>query len=281
MLPARIFIFTLIIVWSSVGLAQEPRGGRSMAKGEHDHRQGRNSNEESLSEQISNLGKQVSLLATNLEHQGVDIAAMQANGASYRAKMSMGNVSDSTMQRGGAQIPPAMGMMAGMANMMSTMMGGMGGNPSMGQSASLGPSTFISSIPGFPGASHLYHIGASNFFLDHPEHISLSLEQQSRLAALRSNALLSRADYNRKIQEVEEQIWILTASGQPNLSSIEAKIRESEKLQSDARLAYIKDVGEAASILTQEQRLALVGIHASDFDPSAMSTAKPKEMGGM
>ena len=29
-----------------------------------------------------------------------------------------------------------------------------------------------SALPGFPGQSHLYHIGATGFFLDHPEHIT-------------------------------------------------------------------------------------------------------------
>jgi hypothetical protein len=38
-----------------------------------------------------------------------------------------------------------------------------------------------SALPGFPAASHIYHIGATGFFLDHAQHINLSAEQQVQL----------------------------------------------------------------------------------------------------
>ena len=49
-----------------------------------------------------------------------------------------------------------------------------------------------SALPGFPGASHLYHIGATGFFLDHPEHITLSADQQVALNKIKDQALLAK-----------------------------------------------------------------------------------------
>ena len=60
--------------------------------------------------------------------------------------------------------------MAGMEMMGMSPMGG-GSPAAISQSA----------LPGFLGASHLYHIGATGFFLDHPQHIALTLEQQAGL----------------------------------------------------------------------------------------------------
>ena len=151
----------------------------------------------------------------------------------------------------------------------------------MGQAASMGPSSFLSELPGFPGASHLYHIGSTNFFLDHPEHITLSLEQQSRLGEIRMTALMRRADFNRKIQEAEEQLWLLTASDQPNLVNIEAKIRESEKLKGDFRLEFIKDVGEAAKLLSDEQRASLLGQLSLPAPTAPVATPGSRVMEGM
>ena len=79
------------------------------------------------------------------------------------------------------------------------------------------------------------------------------------MADICTQALLWRSEFNRRIQELEEQLWLLTASDMPNLSSIEAKVREIEKLHGDGRLTFIKDVGEAAKVLTNEQRQTLLG----------------------
>ena len=35
-------------------------------------------------------------------------------------------------------------------------------------------------LPGVPGVLHFYHIGATGFFLDHQEHIQLSVEQKKK-----------------------------------------------------------------------------------------------------
>ena len=255
----------LLVSISSAGADPRPKHAEGMERGHEHGRQTR-----TLSEQIEDLGRQVLELQAKVREEGVDPTAMKANGDKERLKMSMGMSGSATQAQGmppnapngpSAQAPQ-MGMMAGMMGMMNSMMGGMSGmtaNAPMGQGASMGPNSFLSELPGFPGASHLYHIGSTNFFFDHPQHLTLSLEQQKRIGEIRTKALLRRADFNRKIQKVEEEIWLLTAAGQPNVSNIERKIRESEKLQGDSRVAFIRDVGEAATLLSDEQRNALLG----------------------
>ena len=114
-------------------------------------------------------------------------------------------------------------------------------------------------LPGFPGASHIYHIGATDFFLDHPEHITLSTEQKTKLGQMKQKATTEKASGQRKIEEAEQQLWELTAADQPDAAKIDAKVREVEKLRGDQRLAFIRTVGEAAQVLTDDQRKILTG----------------------
>src|SRR5690606_30092844 len=114
-------------------------------------------------------------------------------------------------------------------------------------------------LPGFPGSSHIYHIGATGFFLDHPEHIQLTSEQQTSLNSIEETALLEQATTQRQIDEAEQGLWTLTASDEPDAKKIDAKVREIEKLRGDQRIAFIRAVGEAANVLTANQRQVLVG----------------------
>ena len=122
-----------------------------------------------------------------------------------------------------------------------------------------GPALPFSALPGNAGASHLYHIGATGFFLDHPQHITLSAEQRKALNRIQEQAALHKSSADRKVQEAEQQLWKLTAADQPDTTQIETKVREVEKLRGDERLGFIRAVGEAAKVLTEEQRMALVG----------------------
>ena len=149
---------------------------------------------------------------------------------------------------------------------MMDMMGKMGGAAPMNH---LGPAISIeSALPGFPGASHIYHIGATGFFLNHPEHISLSTEQQSQLNRIKEKAALEERDFARKIDQAEEELWKLTAADQPDLSQIDTKVTEIEKLRGDERVGFIKAVGEAAKVLTDDQRKALTGSVPPQPQPS-------------
>jgi Spy/CpxP family protein refolding chaperone len=66
-------------------------------------------------------------------------------------------------------------------------------------------------------------------------------------------------------------LWELTAADQPDAAKIEAKVREVEKLRGDQRLAFIRAVGEAAQVLTDEQRKVLLGF----AQPAAKTVPDP------
>ena len=172
---------------------------------------------------------------------GIDKMKMMNMGAgSSGAGPSM-----ATMPGGGMSMIDMMGMMEGM-DMMGTMGGMQGMNPP-------------SALPGFPGASHLYHIGATGFFLDHPEHITLTTEQETALNKAKEQAALAKNTADRQVGQAEQELWELTSSDQPDIAKIEAKVREIEKLRGDARIAFIRSVGEASKLLTDEQRKSLTG----------------------
>ena len=172
---------------------------------------------------------------------------------------------------GGAAMPagaPAAGMGMGKDKMEMAGMMGMG---TMSGSAAAAMSQ--SALPGFPGHSHLYHIGATGFFLDHPQHITLTTEQQAALNKAKEQALLAKSTSDRAIQQAEQELWTLTASDQPDAGKIEAKIAEIGKLTGDERLAFIRAVGEASKVLTDEQRKVLTGF-AAPAPAAAMAPMK-------
>jgi Spy/CpxP family protein refolding chaperone len=154
---------------------------------------------------------------------------------------------------------------------------GMTGAGKMGQMPM--PGMQVSALPGFPGASHIYHVGATGFFLDHPEHITLTTEQQTQLRQIREKALMDQASGQRKIDQGEQELWDLTASDSPDAAKIETKVREVEKLRGDQRLAFIRAVGDAAAALTDEQRKQLTGMLPPAPTPPPVQQAAPG--GGM
>jgi len=150
-----------------------------------------------------------------------------------------------------------MGQSVGMMGMMRGM-GMMGKMKQMGGASDM---TVPTALPGFPGASKLYHIGATGFFLDHGEHLKLAIDQQSQLNKIKEKTALDQASGERKIEEAEQDLWKLTAGDQPDVNRIEKKIREIEKIRGDQRLSFIRAVGDAAKILTHEQHEILAGKH--------------------
>ncbi len=256
------------------------------------------SGDESLAERIESLRAKVAQLEAALrqKHQGqpsgmADAAADSRMSASRKGMKSSEGMMGSrlgTMQGPApvesAQADQAMGSMGmmggkgmgmmdgmiggmgmggmskggGMGMMDMDMMGMMGQNPA-GENMAMGGMAMPSALPGFPGASHLYHIGAAGFFLNHPQHITLTTEQQTQLNQRKEQSLLAQAQSQRKIDQAEQELWELTSADQPDATKIEAKVREIEKLRGDQRLAFIRSVGEAAKLLTPEQIKSLVG----------------------
>jgi outer membrane murein-binding lipoprotein Lpp len=143
---------------------------------------------------------------------------------------------------------PAPGPAGGMGGMMS-MMSGMAG-PAGGPLAAATPVP----LPGFPGLPGVYHFGAADFFLSSA---TLSAEQAGRLEQLRQRAATEQASAAQAVEEAERQIYTLTAADQPDATAIEATVRRVERIRGDQRLAFIRLVGEAARVLTDDQRRSL------------------------
>lgn len=190
-----------------------------------------------------------------------------------------GQPSGMGMMEGGHMGMGMQGQGGGMSSMTagsgaSSGSGVMGGMDMMGKVSGSGRMPMSSALPGFPGASHLYHVGATGFFLDHPEHITLTMEQQTALSRIKEKALLEQATTQRKIEGTEQELWTLTGAEQPLVDKVDAKVREIEKLRADQRLAFIRAVGEAAQALTDEQRKALLG-QIPPATPSTPQAATP------
>jgi len=175
------------------------------------------------------------------------------------------------MPGNGGAMPPAppagMSGSGGMGMDKMEMAGMMGMAPMGGGSAIAVPE---SALPGFPGASHLYHLGATGFFLDHPQHITLTTQQQAGLNKAKEQAALAKSTADRAVEQAEQELWTLTATDQPDATAIQAKIGAIGKLRGDERLAFIRAVGDASKILTDEQRKSLTG-----FAPPAPAAAMP------
>lgn len=129
-------------------------------------------------------------------------------------------------------------------------------------------------LPGFSEAPGLYHMGATGFFLDHPEHITLTPQQRNSLEAIKNDANTQRNGYRQRIEQAESAVWSLTGAAQPDSAAIEAKIREVEALRVEERLAYIRAVGQAAGVLTPSQRKQLAGL-AAPSTARAAPASKP------
>ena len=114
-------------------------------------------------------------------------------------------------------------------------------------------------MPGQPGASHLYHIGSTGFFLNHAKHITLTPEQKMTLNRLKEKALLDRTTAQRRMGQAEQDLYILTGADQPDPAKIQAKVAEIEKLRTDQRMTFIRAVSEAVNVLTHDQHQALLG----------------------
>lgn len=252
-----------------------------------------------FAQQAQDLMRQLAELRAQVAQLQVALAQGHASGAASPPTGGMkGGMQASGMSKGMrpmGQQQPATQAMPGMAGGTMQGMGGMSGGSGMqGMMQMMGmgdmpmggmgaPATAAvpTALPGFPGASRIYHIGSTGFFLDHPEHISLTLEQQTALAQNKERALLQQADLGRKIEQAEQELWVLTGSDQPDALAIEGKVREVAKLQADQRVAFIRIVGEAAALLTDEQRKQLAGLLPPQ--PAMPNAAMPmsNQAGGM
>ena len=217
--------------------------------------------EQSLVDQFAELRAKVARLEAALEqnHRGSQMKG-EMDGMKMMKGMSSGGMGMDSMGKGGMKMMK--GMSSGGMGMDDMDMGGMkmmGMMKGKGMMGGMPSATAQSSLPGFPGASHIYHIGAASFFLDHDEHIQLTQEQRAAINKIKQQSELAQNTASRKVEEAEQQLWELTASDTPDAKKIEQKVREIEKLRANRRLDFIRSVGNAAEVLTEDQRKALVG----------------------
>lgn len=138
-------------------------------------------------------------------------------------------------------------------------MGGMSGGAAPAGAGMPGMTAPTSAVPGQPGVSHLYHVGSTGFFLNHGQHITLTADQKVTLNRIKEKAMLDRASDQRKIDQAEQELFILTGADQVDNSRVQGKIAEIEKVRADQRMKVIQAVGEASKVLTHDQHLALIG----------------------
>lgn len=136
--------------------------------------------------------------------------------------------------------------------------------------------TMPADLPGFPGAAHIYHVGATAFFLDSSAAIKLTAAQQAALKGIKEESIGDMAAAQRQIDQAEQELWMLTASDRPDSMTLETKVREIERLKGDQRIAFIRSVGEAAHVLTDDQRAALLDTSA----PQAAQMTAPQGSAG-
>jgi Spy/CpxP family protein refolding chaperone len=156
---------------------------------------------------------------------------------------------------------PAMGMccMGEMGAMPGAASGGMSGGAAPAPGGMAGMNMPSSAMPGQPGASHLYHVGSTGFFLNHPQHITLTADQKTALNRVKEKAMLDRASDQRQIDQAEQELYTLTGADSFDNAKVQAKIGEIEKLRAGQRMNFIKAVGEASNVLTHDQHQALMG----------------------
>ena len=118
-------------------------------------------------------------------------------------------------------------------------------------------------LPAFPGYKHIYHSGANGFFLDKTSLITLSETQQQQLRVLQNSWQSTNQNFEKKINQAEQSLWLLTAEDRPNIAKIKSKIDQVSQLQAKQRLHFIQKVGEAATLLNEQQQKILAAQYTS------------------
>ena len=261
-----------------------PQDSSSSEHAQHQEKASAGQAEPTLHSQIAELRAKVTRLeaALELNHEAAGSESMSMPNATGAAKgMGMGKMmgKGKMKMKGMAAAGGGMGM-SGMGKKGGDKMAaskpgmGMGGMKRMRMMGSMGNDTAAqpvaqpSFLPGFPGASHIYHIGATSHFLDHSEHINPTPEQRKLLAQMLEKSALAQSGFERRIAQAEQDLWVLTSVGEPDAAKIESKVKEAAQLQVEQRLAFIRSVGGAAGVLSEAQRAALVGDLGAKFDES-------------
>ncbi len=126
-------------------------------------------------------------------------------------------------------------------------------------------------LPAALGAPHIYHLAAETFFLDQAAAIALTIEQQKKLTALREKSMIAYATTQRRVDQGEQDLWVLSSAEAPDIAKIEQKIGEITHLAGEQRMAFVRTVGEAVGVLSDVQRRAV----AAQGAPSGATATPP------
>ena len=181
---------------------------------------------------------------SNVMMMSGDAPSSQTQSAMGKGKMMQG------MSSGAQRSKKAMGKCKGMMCKKMMMNMSMMGQRPMPQATSMQASE---SLPGYPQAPHLYHLGEAEFFLDHTQALSLSSQQSASLTAIKNEWMAQLEEINAQISTHEQALWQATAQGQPDIADIRKKVADIETLSGQLRLRFIISVGKAVNILTPEQ----------------------------
>ncbi|MFV1966594.1 MAG: Spy/CpxP family protein refolding chaperone [Pirellulaceae bacterium] len=190
-------------------------------------------------------------------------SGMKMMGGKMSGKMGMGMMSKKKGAMSTKEMPEK-GTTSGMK-----MMGRMKG---MGAMKGTGSMKAPEPLPGFPGAPGVYHSGATGFYLDHADGVSLTPDQKTTLNQIKEKAMSQQASFDGQIAEADAELGMLTGSDQPDAAKIDAQVRAIERLRGDQQIAFIRSVGRAAAVLTDQQRDILVGQHTMPEDKPAGPT---------
>jgi Spy/CpxP family protein refolding chaperone len=90
--------------------------------------------------------------------------------------------------------------------------------------------------------------------LSYRDYLGLSAEQVKKLEQLRDTFQRQSIRTDADVRIIELDIAALLDSPTVDVAKVEAKIREAEKLRADLRIARVRIIEQAKSVLTAEQR---------------------------
>ncbi len=151
------------------------------------------------------------------------------------------------MQKDKMMMGKCKGMMCKMGMKNMSMMG----QPPKDQAP--GTTNTETSLPGYVNVPHLYHIGESEFFLDHSAHLGLTQNQIDQLKDIESQWQSQKNTIITERDSHEQRLWEFTAMGKPDYKVIQETVMAIESINSKLRLTFIKQIGQAVTVLTVQQ----------------------------
>jgi Spy/CpxP family protein refolding chaperone len=103
--------------------------------------------------------------------------------------------------------------------------------------------------------------------LNNKERLGLSADQVKKLEQFRDNFQKQSIRHDADLRIVELDLAALLDHDPVELSKVEAKVREAEKLRADLRIARIRAIEQARSVLNAEQKKKLQEITAEARPP--------------